>query len=314
MGKKVIVDCDAGVDDALALILAFHSPEIEVQAVTGVNGNVPLAKVFPNIQKVLSLLRPSRKPWIARGAERPLRGEGASAHGVHGEDGLGGAAIRGYGEKEWWRSFPGPAHELICEMAAGEPGAYTLIAVGPLTNLALALEHDPKAMKALREIIVMGGAVRTAGNITPHAEFNIYVDPLAASKVFASGLSIRLVPLDATRQVALTPGIMDGRIGGMKNRFIRFVSESTGYDRDIKCFLGGRTAFYLHDPLAVAAAIRPDLLEMEKVNLRVVIEPRERYGKTEEGKTENRGEGRINVAFKADAEKFLALFISRLKG
>ena len=313
MAKKVIIDCDVGVDDALALILAFHSPELEVQAVTGVNGNVPLRIVYPNIKKVLSLLRPSHKPWIARGADRPLAGHGASAHDVHGGDGLGGAVIRDYGEKEWWRSFPRQAHELICETAAADPGAVTLIAVGPLTNLALALDYDAEAMKALREIVIMGGAVRTRGNITPEAEFNIYVDPQAAARVFSSGLPIRLVPLDATRQAALTPAIMKKRIGGMENEFIRFVNESTGYDRAAERFLGGRKAFYLHDPLAVGAVILPDLMEMEWTDLRVVTEPGERCGKAEEVKNEIPGGGKVSVGFKVNAEGFLDLFISRLK-
>jgi inosine-uridine nucleoside N-ribohydrolase len=313
LGKKVIFDCDVGVDDALALILAFHSPELEVQAVTAVNGNVPLDLVYPNIQKVLTLIEPARKPWIARGAERPLTGQGANAHDVHGGDGLGGAAVPGYGEEEWWQPFPRPAHELLCEMAAADPGALTLIAVGPLTNLALAWEHDPKAMRAFREIVVMGGAVRTLGNITPHAEFNIYVDPLAASKVLSSGLPVRLVPLDATRQVGLTPGIMSGKLAATRGRFARFVTKSTGYDRRLESFPGGRRAFYLHDPLAVGAVIRPDLMATEKVNIRVVTEPGEHYGKTEEMGNGRVKDGKIDVGFKVQAGAFLDLFISRLK-
>jgi len=314
MAKKVIIDCDVGVDDALALVLAFHSPELEVQAVTGVNGNVPLPLVFGNIQKVLNLIQPSHNPWIARGADRPLTGKGVYAREVHGGDGLGGATFRDSGRREWWRPFPRQAHELICESAAGEPGALTLITVGPLTNVALALDHDPEAMKAIREIIVMGGAVRTTGNITPYAEFNFFVDPLAASKVLGSGLPIRLVPLDVTRQVALTPEVMEKRIRSAKNEFARFVIESTGFDESSEKFLGGKTFFYLHDPLAVAAAICPDLIGMENVDLRVVTEGGEHYGQTQESRGRKPAGTEINVGFKVDAEKFLDLFISRLKG
>ncbi|RPJ41478.1 MAG: nucleoside hydrolase [Deltaproteobacteria bacterium] len=314
MAKKIIIDCDVGVDDALALIFAIHSPELEIQAVTAVNGNVPLPMVFCNIQKVLSLLQPSRRPWIAAGADRPLSGEGVFAHEVHGRDGLGGAVIQDSGKTEWWRFFPRPAHQLICELAAGEPGTLTLIAVGPLTNVALALDHDPQAIKAIKEIIIMGGAVRTAGNITPYAEFNIFVDPLAASKVFASGLPVRLVPLDVTRQVALTPAIMRKRIKSLKNEFARFVLASTGYDESSKKFFGGRSSFYLHDPLAMGAAIFPDLMETEGVGLQVVTEKGEHYGQTRENRNRGLSGRRISVGFKVDAEKFLDLFISRLKG
>lgn len=313
MAKKVIIDCDPGVDDALALILAFHSPELEVLAVTGVNGNVSPDLVFANIQKILNLLRPSQKPRIAPGARQPLKGRGAHAYDFHGEDGLGGAALPGWAKEEWWRLFPRPAHELICETAASQPGAVTLIALGPLTNLALARDHDPEAMKAFREIVIMGGAVRTGGNITPHAEFNIYVDPLAASRVFSSGLPLRLIPLDATRQAALTPAAMNKRLGEVENAFVRFVNEATGYDRNTERFLGGRESFFLHDPLAVASVVLPDLIGAEWTDLRVVTEAGERRGKTEEVKNGTGGGRKIGVGFKVNAEAFLELFISRLK-
>ena len=175
--KKVMIDCDVGVDDALALILAFHSPELDVKAVTGVNGNVPLEQVFENIQKVLSLIRPQNKPLIAKGADRPLKGKTIYAHSVHGKDGLGGAKIERKEGEEWWQLFHGHADELITKMARQYPNELTLIATGPLTNLALAIQRDLEGMRKLKEIVIMGGAVRTKGNITPHAEFNIFSTP-----------------------------------------------------------------------------------------------------------------------------------------
>jgi purine nucleosidase len=148
-----------------------------------VNGNVSLPQVFENIQKVLSLIQPSYKPLIAKGAGEPLRGEAVYAHSVHGEDGLGGALIdRKEGEK-WWEMFPRSADELITEMARMLPDEIGLIAIGPLTNLALAIQKDPEGMKKLREVVIMGGAVRAKGNITPYAELTSY-DPLVAKLVF----------------------------------------------------------------------------------------------------------------------------------
>src|SRR3972149_855116 len=158
--KKVIIDCDVGVDDALALILAFHSPELEVRAITGVNGNAPLEKVFINIQKVLSLIQPQQRPIIAKGADHPLRGEPHYSPSVHGQDGLGEARIDQREGEEWWQIFPGRADELIIKMARQYPDEITLIAVGPLTNLALALREDPQGMRQIKEVVVMGGAVR----------------------------------------------------------------------------------------------------------------------------------------------------------
>jgi len=303
------------VDDALALILAFHSPELEVQAVTGVNGNVPLDRVFINMKKMLTLLHPPHKPWIARGADRPLTGDGVHAHDVHGGDGLGGAHIDESPTQEWWCPSSRPAHELICQFARQDPGNLTLIALGPLTNVALGLKTDPSGMKKLKEIIIMGGAVRTKGNITPYAEFNIFVDPLAAFHVFQSSLPITLIPLDVTRQVALTSSVIKEGIQPLKNAFSKFVIEATGFDFDTQEFYGRRSSFYLHDPLAVAAAVYPDILKMEKVDLRIVTEKGEHFGQTKEVREKSSSkQKRIDVGFNVDAEKFLDLFISRLKG
>jgi inosine-uridine nucleoside N-ribohydrolase len=303
-----------GVDDALALILAFHSPELEVQAVTGVNGNVPLDRVFENIQKMLALLQPHDKPWIARGADRPLMGERVYAHEVHGGSGLGEANLGESPLQQWWRSFSGPANELICKLARQAPGEFTLIALGPLTNVALALEKDPAGMKNLKEIIIMGGAVRTAGNITPHAEFNVFVDPLAAFQVLKSGLPITLIPLDITRQVALTPGLIQRRIQPLKNAFSKFVIEATGFDFNTQEFYGRRSSFFLHDPLAVGAAVCPHIVGMEGVDLRIVTEKGEYFGQTAEvrGRSSSKQKA-ISVGFEVNAEKFLDLFISRMK-
>ncbi len=167
MKKKIIIDCDVGVDDALALILAFHSPELEVKAVTGVNGNVPLERVFANIQKVLSLIQPAQRPIIARGADRPLQGKPSYAHSVHGEDGLGGAFVEKAGEEKWWELFPGPAAALITETARQYPDEVTLVAIGPLTNLAFALREGPQGMSLFKKNSDHGGRRPHPGQCHP---------------------------------------------------------------------------------------------------------------------------------------------------
>ena len=131
MKKKVIIDCDVGVDDALALILAFGSPELEVLGVTGVNGNVSLPKVMKNIEKVLTLIKPSNRPWVARGADRPLQGDPADAESLHGGGGLDGVQIQPEEAGRSWKVFPGPAQELIIELARRYASQITLIAIGP---------------------------------------------------------------------------------------------------------------------------------------------------------------------------------------
>lgn len=302
-----MIDCDVGVDDALALILAFHSRELEVKAVTGVNGNVPLELVFENIKKVLSLIQPLNKPIIAKGADRPLKGRTIYAHSVHGKDGLGGARIERAERERWWQYSRDPADELITKMARQYPEELTLIAIGPLTNLALALKRDQEGMKKLKAVAIMGGAVRTNGNITPHAEFNIFSDPLAAQMVLESGLPTTLVPLDVTHQVSLTPQWMEERVRPIKNSISKFVIEATGYDLTAHRFRN-KELIHLHDPLAVGAVVDPDLLKKERISLHVETEEGEHYGRTSQA-----GEGpRIDVCLGVESQKFLGLFVSRL--
>jgi len=320
MRKKVLIDCDVGVDDALALILAFHSPELEVKAVTGVNGNVPLGQVFENIQGVLSLIKPPHPPSIAKGADRPLTGNPVNASSVHGDGGLGGAKIEKRRGENWWELYPGRADKLITQFARRYPGELTLIALGPLTNLALALRRDPQGMKLLRQVVIMGGAVRTKGNITPYAEFNIFVDPWAAQMVFRSGLPILLVPLDVTHQVRLTPEIIAQRVSPMQSSFARFVIEATRYDFTTRQFGRRFKVFYLHDPLAVGAVVNSGLVNRERLSLLVETREGERYGQTAENlKGKDHGgpiayEQKIEVGWGVRGEKFLKLFLSRLEG
>jgi len=307
MVKKVMMDCDVGVDDALALILAFHSPELDVKAVAGVNGNVPLEQVFENIQRVLSLIQPKSKPLIAKGADRPLKGETVYAYSVHGKDGLGGAKIERKEEEEWWQFYPGPADDLIIRMARQYPDEMTLIAIGPLTNLALALQRDRKGMGKLKEIIIMGGAVRKRGNITPFAEFNIFSDPLATKIVLESGLPITLVPLDVTQQVSLTPQWMEERVKPINNGFSKFVIEATGYDSTRHQFRN-KELTHLHDPLAVGVVIDPTLVRKERLPIDIETQEDEHYGKTSETKEGSK----IEVCLEVNAKEFLELFLSRL--
>lgn len=305
--KKVVIDCDVGVDDALALILAFHSPELNVKAVSGVNGNVPLEQMFENIQKVLSLIQPKDKPLIAKGADRPLKGKPLYAHSVHGQDGLGGAKIGRKGGEEWWQFYAGPADELITKMARQYPDEMTLIAIGPLTNLALAIRKDPEGMRKLKEIVIMGGAVRTGGNITSYSEFNIFSDPIAAKIVLESKLSITLVPLDVTHQVSLTSQWMEQKVIPVNNSFSKFAIEAAGYDCTLHQFRN-KEIVHLHDPLAVGVVIHPDLVKKQKLSLTVETQEGEYFGKIVEGL----GGSDIDVCLAVDAKRFLELFLSRL--
>lgn len=313
MAKKVLIDCDPGVDDALALILALHSPELKVLGISAVSGNVPVEMGFANIKKVLSFLQPRGKPLIARGAEAPLRGNPLHAFHIHGANGLRGAKIPQGSEREAWQIFPDRADKLLTTTARHHPGEVALIALGPLTNLALALQRDPGGMRMLAEVIAMGGAVRSPGNITPQAEFNFFADPQAARMVCESGLPLTIVPLDVTHQVFLRPQLIKQELQDLHADFGRLLRHLTGYNRRSGFFPGGGTAFYLHDPLAVGVAARPALVKKERLRITVVTRRGESYGRSFEPRPPSRRGGQVDVCLEVDADKFIELFLARLE-
>ena len=196
-----VLDTDPGIDDALALMLAWGSPELDVLALTVVAGTVPLADTARNAARLVAVRRPARQPLIALGAEAPLRRPLVTATPEqHGADGLGDARD--------WPPVAGPAAspsaaETLVALARAHAEGLTLIALGPLTNLALALRLDADAVRRTGRVVMMAGAVDVPGNITPDAEFNAYVDPDAVREVFDAGLRVDLVPLDATRQTTI---------------------------------------------------------------------------------------------------------------
>src|SRR5437867_1303173 len=200
MASPVLIDTAPGSDDALALLLAWSSPEISVEAVTTVAGNVPVEQGMVNVFRLLALRQPTPRPVIAMGAAEPLARALVTGQRYHGEDGLGDLAN--------WPETPKPPLEpdavsVIIDQARRSQRLLTLVALGPLTNLALTLKADAGAVSLIGRIVAMGGAVDVPGNVTPTAEFNMYVDPEAAHRVLAARLPLHLVPLDATRHAVL---------------------------------------------------------------------------------------------------------------
>jgi purine nucleosidase len=196
--QKVIIDTDPGVDDAFALLLAMRSLELNILAITAVAGNVPLTLTLPNALRMVEIAGRTDIP-VASGAASPLIRRLVTATYAHGENGLAGVDF----PAPTLRPVKEPAADLICRIVRQNPGEITLVGLGPLTNVALALRQDPDAAKMIRRIVLMGGSL-SGGNITPAAEFNFYVDPEAASIVFDSGIPITMVGLDVTQKVELT--------------------------------------------------------------------------------------------------------------
>lgn len=206
MPRRVIIDTDPGIDDALALILALQSPELCVDAITTVSGNVHVDLATQNALTVLGLFPLERRPLVAKGADRPLARPLSTAVHVHGDDGLGGlsrlrtaAGHRRYPPASTALS-PLDAVTCLLDRIRQAPGELTLVALGPLTNLAHALRRDASVVRHLAGVVIMGGAVTVPGNVTPVAEFNVYVDPEAAQEVFSAALPLTLIGLDVDRK------------------------------------------------------------------------------------------------------------------
>jgi inosine-uridine nucleoside N-ribohydrolase len=264
--RKVILDTDPGVDDAMAIAFALRSPALQVLALTTVYGNADVELTTANALRVVEL--DGHDVPVARGAAHPLvRPKAPSPDFVHGRDGLGDINAPPPAGKP----IGTDAAELIVATARRYPGEVTLVAVGPLTNLALALALEPGLPALVKEVILMGGSASAGGNVTPVAEANIWGDPQAADIVFAAPWSVTMVGLDVTTRVRLEDDRLlrmarrDPRVGDFLYRASRFYKrfhESTGVTGGI----------YVHDPSAVAYAIDRGLFSTERARVRVVTE------------------------------------------
>ena len=296
--SRVIIDCDPGMDDALALMLAAASEEIEIEMVTAVAGNRVVETTALNARRVLDFVG-SRAP-VYSGAARPLSHPAARTNEVHGVDGLGGADFPLAGAVA-----AGHAPDRIAEVLT-ESAGLTIVAIGPLTNLALAEMRSPGVLASTDRILLMGGAAFGQGNATPAAEFNIYADAIAAKIVFESGADIVMFGLDVTRRAAVTHE-WAARLAGMNNRTAELVNTMlTFYFRD---------EFLLHDPCPVAYLARPDLFDGIRAHTQVDITPGPAMGKTHvwhDVVESPPGPENSLVVTAVDAEEMLAMLVSRL--
>jgi inosine-uridine nucleoside N-ribohydrolase len=311
MPKPILIDTDTGVDDALALILAFRSPELSVKAITTVAGNIEVQKCTRNVHRVLDLLQIQERPIVAQGAKRPLRQSLLTASEVHGSDGLGNVSK----SLPAVRSFkPANAVQTMLECCDRYGAKLTIVAIGPLTNLALAWKSDPRTMRKAGHIITMGGAFHVPGNTGPVAEFNYYVDPEAAHIVLNSGIPVTVIPLDVTHQVVVMRKEMEYRAKRRASTVAMTVLEMTReymrYHMDTQGFNGG----YLHDPMAVAVAVDRTLVKTRKVRVDVETTGTYTRGMTVSDFPDRRS-GKphaVQVAFTVDRDRFLRLFHERL--
>ncbi|HLI69684.1 MAG TPA: nucleoside hydrolase [Ktedonobacteraceae bacterium] len=309
--QRIILDTDPGIDDALALFLALASPEVQLEAVTTVSGNVPIEHTTRNALTLLELAGRADIP-VARGCPCPLVVPPVLAADVHGENGLGNVIL-----PEPQRQPVGQhAIELLIERIMAAPGEIALICVGPLTNVAQAVRREPRLAQTVRELVIMGGALRVPGNITPCAEFNIFADPHAAHIVLHAGWPVRLVALDVTTRTLFKRELAE-QLAASGSPVTVLIKRMMDYYCDIFGQARRLDAIQMHDPLCLAAAFRPDLLTWEEAYVDVEL-----AGSLTLGETVGffAGSGKLlphspNVlaSVDVDRESFIDLYVERIR-
>lgn len=301
----IIHDCDPGHDDAMALLLALGSPELEVLGVTTVAGNQTLEKTTANAIRVLDFVGRADIP-VAAGAERPLVRERSIAAEVHGDSGLDGPVLPPPSRPA------GPAHAVDWMAGAlrSHPEPVTLVATGPLTNIALLLAHHPELVDRIARLVLMGGAIGE-GNVTPAAEFNIWVDPEAAHRVFTAGLDVTMVGLDVTHRALMTPthaehlaatGAAGRLVADLYEFFVRYHRRTYGWD-----------GAPVHDALAMAHVIDPRLLTTLHRGVRIDTGDELCRGRTHVDVSGHAGwPATCHVATEVDADRFFRLLLERI--
>lgn len=304
--RRVVLDCDPGHDDALAILLAAAHPAIDLAAVTTVAGNQSLAKVTLNARRVCSVAGIRNVP-IAAGCDRPLVRDRLEAESIHGTSGLDGP--------DWAEpSVEADARhgvDLMIELAMAGETPLSIVATGPLTNIATALRREPRVASRIDRIVLMGGAMGL-GNWTPAAEFNILADPEAAQEVFASEVSLTMVPLEVTHQALATPDVLE-RIDALGTPVARMSATLLRYFAETYERVFGFAAPAVHDPCAVAALVDPSIISSRPMNVEIETQSELCYGRTVcdvYGTTGRPANAEVGTTL--DADRFWAMMIGAL--
>lgn len=319
----MIIDTDGGVDDALAIVMALNSDQIDLKAITVLAGNIDVHQAAQNVLRVIDIVGPKQMPLVAKGCTKPLVNPPFNAVGIHGADGLG--ELHQFKQADGSLRYPELTVEPFSEdaikvllEAAQEYGRdLTIVALGPLTNLATALERDAATLQKVGRIVIMGGAVKVPGNISAAAEFNFFVDPHAAQVVMESGIPLTLVGLDVAMKAPLARQDVEAYAQKHPSQVSQFIVDCTGiymaFYRDNEGFHG----CYLHDPLAVGVAIDSSLVTTESVYMVVETEGRFTAGMSLADLRDRRDEAafppNVDACLDVDTERFLKLFYELIK-
>ncbi len=306
MRQKIILDCDPGHDDAIALLLAAHSPTLELLAITTVAGNQSIEKTTQNALKVCSLANIRNVP-IAMGIDRPLVRPARHAADIHGASGMDGPSV----PEPDIELAPQHAVDLLIELLMNSEGDITLVPTGPLTNIATAIRREPAILPKIQAISLMGGAIGV-GNVTPSAEFNLWFDPEAASIVFQCGRPITMVPLEVTHQALATEEIVN-RIRAVNRPVANFAADLLVFFAESYKNVFGFSAPPVHDPCAVTAVLDPEIIQVADMYVEIETTSTLSAGRTvcdvygKMGKAAN-----VRVGYSLDVKRFWDMLIETL--
>ncbi|KAL3532073.1 hypothetical protein ACH5RR_005594 [Cinchona calisaya] len=311
---KLIIDTDPGIDDSMAILMAFQSPDLEVLGLTTIFGNVSTEDATRNALLLCEIAGYPGVP-VAEGSPEPLKGgKPCIADFIHGSDGLGNLFIPPTKSKKIEKS----ASEFLVDKVSEFPGEVSILALGPLTNLALAVKRDSSFASKVKRIVVLGGAFFTLGNVNPAAEANIYGDPEAADVVFTSGANIDIISINITTQVKMTDADLD-ELKLSNGKHAQFVCKMCKFYRDWHVESEGVYGIFLHDPVSFVALVLPDLFTYKKGVVRVETQGIcEGHTLMDEGlKTWNSsnpwtGYSPISVAWTVDADEVLSYIKNNL--
>jgi len=306
--KRIIIDTDPGIDDSLAILLALASPEIQLEGLTIVHGNSSTEQGVINALSVLELAKASHIP-VANGCDLPLVQPSLLAPETHGNTGLGYAQL----PDPQSRPIVQNGCDFLIDQIMSNPGEITLVAIGPLTNIALAIRQEPRTVQAVKELFIMGGALRHEGNTTPLAEFNTYVDPHAAHIVYHSGIPITLTPLDVTYQCILLATDVE-RIKQAGSGILAFIEDATRFYMEFHDKYQGIQGCVINDPLTLALTFAPELCDYEELYVDVDISGGISMGKTFADFYEMTGKpANMRVTLGVRPRDFIELFIERMQ-
>jgi inosine-uridine nucleoside N-ribohydrolase len=258
MARKVIIDCDPGIDDAVALCIALFEPRLEVLAVTAVEGNVPADRASLNVQTVIEQLDPPRYPRVGTATAADAAPD-VDTRRLNGDDGLGNA---GFIVSQLHHQHP--SEKIICDAVRAAPEQVTIICLGPLTNLARAFQRDPALATEVNQIIISGGSISCIGNVTPAAEFNMFYDPIAARTIFRAPCTKTLIPIDVADRVRLNLDFVEG-LPSERTRAGRFLRRLTPFSFRAQRQHLGVESIHLHAGVALTAALHPELFESQEM-------------------------------------------------